>query len=377
MDFTFFIEKLGNSATGALLGLTIGLVFGLLAQKSKFCLRAATIEVARGSFGPRLAIWLLVFSAAIVGTHALIAFDVMGTGGIRVLNMRGSLSGAIIGGALLGAGMVLARGCPGRLIVLSGQGNLRSLLSGLVFAVAAQAAIGGILSPLRTWLATLWMIDGATLDASHLMHLSAKGTLLAALIWLAAAIYFAAKSRLPMWGWIGSVGVGLSIMAGWLGTYWLSLQSFDPQPLKSITFSGPSSRLLMVLLSPAGQSIDFDIGLVPGVFLGAFIGAWSGGELKLEGFQGGHSMRRYLVGGMLMGFGAMLAGGCAVGSVSNSAVFATTAWIALTAIWASAMLADAIIDWPQERGHSLFDFLRKAPFAKPALIRDDQTARPP
>jgi hypothetical protein len=67
------------------------------------------------------------------------------------------------------------------------------------------------------------------------------------------------------------------------------------------------------------------------------------------------------------------AGGCEVGSVSNSAVFATTAWIALTAIWASAMSADAIIDWPQERGHSLVGFLRKGQFSKPALIRDDQT----
>ena len=31
----------------------------------------------------------------------------------------------------------------------------------------------------------------------------------------------------------------------------------------------------------------FDLGLVPGVFLGSFIAAALFGELKLEGFQGG------------------------------------------------------------------------------------------
>jgi hypothetical protein len=47
--------------------------------------------------------------------------------------------------------------------------------------------------------------------------------------------------------------------------------------------------------------------LVPGVFIGAFLAAWLTGELKLQGFEGGGSMRRYLAGAALMGFGGMLA----------------------------------------------------------------------
>ena len=39
-----------------------------------------------------------------------------------------------------GAGMVLARGCSGRLLVLAATGNLRSVVSGLIFAVVAQMA---------------------------------------------------------------------------------------------------------------------------------------------------------------------------------------------------------------------------------------------
>ena len=63
----------------------------------------------------------------------------------------------------------------------------------------------------------------------------------------------------------------------------------------------------MLVLSPPGQALKFDLGLVPGVALGAFLSAALWRELKLEGFQGGQAMRRYIAGAMLMGFGGMLA----------------------------------------------------------------------
>lgn len=84
---------------------------------------------------------------------------------------------------------------------------------------------------------------------------------------------------------------------------------------------------------------------MPGVFLGAFAAAALYGELKLEGFQGGAGMRRYLVGATLMGFGGMLAGGCAVGAgLSGTAVFTITAFVTLTAMWISAALTDRLLD---------------------------------
>ena len=57
---------------------------------------------------------------------------------------------------MFGAGMVLARGCSGRLLVLASTGNLRSLISGLIFAVVAQMALHGWLAPVRSYLAALW-----------------------------------------------------------------------------------------------------------------------------------------------------------------------------------------------------------------------------
>jgi uncharacterized membrane protein YedE/YeeE len=56
-------------------------------------------------------------------------------------------------------------------------------------------------------------------------------------------------------------------------------------------------------------------------------------------------MRRYIAGAILMGFGAMLAGGCAVGAgVTGGAVFALTAWLTLASMWAGAGITDWALD---------------------------------
>ena len=350
MDFSGLIERLGDSGTSAFLGFLIGVSFGIFAQKCKFCLRAASVEFAHGIFGSRLAVWFFVFAGAVVGTQLLIATGTLTVSGARLLNMRASLSGAILGGLLFGAGMVLARGCAGRLLILAGQGNLRSLLTGLVFAVTAQASLVGILSPVRDRLAAAWTIEGPGLAVLSLLGLPHTVGLAVALIWLGTAVYVGQKARIPLWGWVGGLGVGLTIAGGWLVTYWLSQQAFDPQPVKSMSFTGPSARALMLFLSPPGQIVDFDTGLVPGVLIGAFLAAFLSREVKLEGFQGGHDMRRYLIGAVMMGFGGMLAGGCSVASVSGSAVFATTSWLTLFAIWIGAMATDRLVDGATEEG---------------------------
>ena len=101
---------------------------------------------------------------------------------------------------------------------------------------------------------------------------------------------------------------------------------------------------MRVLASPAPH-IGFDFGLMPGVFAGSFIGAMIGGDWKLEGFQGGHSMPRYIIGAVLMGFGSMLAGGCAVGAgMTGGAIFAITAWMTLLGMWVGAGLIDRLVD---------------------------------
>ena len=106
---------------------------------------------------------------------------------------------------------------------------------------------------------------------------------------------------------------------------------------------------MRVVASPS-PAIGFDFGLLPAVFAVSFLAAFAGGELKLEGFKDGYSMRRYIAGAMAMGFGAMLAGGCAVGAgVSGGAIFSLTAWVALLSMWVGATLTDRLLDHETHR----------------------------
>lgn len=347
------IELLGERWTLALGGALIGVLFGALAQRSRFCLRAATLEVAHGRLGGRLAVWLFTFSTALLVTQLLILAGRFDTDQVRQLNNTGSLSGAIVGGLMFGSGMTLTRACASRMLVLSATGNLRALLSGLVFAVVAQAALIGALSPARAWVNGLWTIDSGARDLLALLHMGNSGGALFAALWLVAGVVLARRAGLSVWSWIGGAGVGLMVAVAWWFNYAMAATSFEVVAVHSLSFTSPSAEALMYLLSPPGAALSFDLGLIPGVVVGAFVAGALGGDLRLEGFDGGASMRRYIAGGCLMGFGGVLAGGCAVGAgVSGASVFALTAWIVLWSMWIGAVVTDRLVD--RDRGRSEF-----------------------
>lgn len=343
MNLVFLTSQLGDTQTACLFGLLVGLGFGWCAERSRFCLRSATIEFWRGEFGPKVAVWLLTFFVAVTGTQALLETGLLSSDAIRQLSSPGTLSGAVIGGALFGCGMMLARGCASRLLVLAATGNLRALVTGMVLTVVAQASLRGILSPLREALSRLWVVDGAARDLlaplPHGSGLALAGAGLAGAAWLAH------RRHLVRSEWANAVGVGLSIVAGWYLTFTLSQQSFELIPVQSVTFTGPSADTLMALVNEPRMPLNFGIGLVLGVFTGALAAALASGEFAVQGFDDRRRMPRYLIGAGLMGFGGMLAGGCAVGAgVTGGSVFALTAWVALLAMWLSAGVTGWLLD---------------------------------
>ena len=356
MDINSLIEFFGEKTSITLTGLIIGIFFGIFAQRSRFCLRSAVVEFWNRQGTTKLSVWLFAFSTAVIATQLFIILGWLDVGQARQLAATGSLSGALLGGLLFGIGMILARGCSSRMLVLAANGNLRALLTGLIFAVVAQASLNGLLSPLRQRLSGLWIIEGGgARDLLATFHMGHAGGVVFGLIWLAAALHFARRARLSLRESLGGSGVGLTIAIAWLLTYQIGTQSFDIIPVQSLSFTGPSADTLMLVLLPPGQPWDFNIGLVPGVVLGSFLAALWGRELKLDGFKDGHSMRRYIAGALCMGFGGMLAGGCAVGAgVSGASVFALTAWLALIGMWAGAGLANFIVDRPELQGNASF-----------------------
>ncbi|MDQ7069457.1 MAG: YeeE/YedE family protein [Rhodobacterales bacterium] len=345
MDMLTLVENIGEGPTAALFGLITGIVFGIAAQRSRFCLRAATIEFARGRFGPPMSVWLLTFATALVWVQSAQLLGFVRTEDARMMAVPGSWSGAIIGGLIFGVGMVLARGCSGRLLVLAATGNLRSVVSGLIFAVVAQMSLQGWLASTRDDLAALWITpDGRNMDLLATLGLPQAGGLVIGLGFTAFGLYIAFKNRLGLSRIIFASGVGFAVALGWVLTFGLSQIAFDPIQIESATFTGPSARTLMFFLD-RNAVLEFDIGLVPGVFLGSFIAAIATREFKMQGFTDACNMRRSMTGAAMMGFGGMLAGGCAIGAgVTGGSIFAGTAWAALFFMWVGAVITDYLID---------------------------------
>lgn len=325
-------------------GLGVGLLFGAFAQHSRFCLRSATIEFSERTLGPKLAVWLLTFSAAVVVCQWAILTGRLDVSDARQIASPGSISGALLGGLMFGVGMILARGCASRLLVLSATGNLRALVTGLILTIVAQASLRGALSPAREAVAGLWTVPGGT--ARDLLVLSGLGTaggLAAGGALFAVAALLALRARVGFTRAAAAAGVGLAVALGWIFTFAMTQVSFEPIEAGSVSFTGPSADTLMGFVNERMLPLGFDVGLVPGVFLGSALMAILMREVRLQGFEGGASMLRYFAGAILMGFGAMLAGGCAVGAgVTGGAIFALTAWLALGAMWFGAVVAHRI-----------------------------------
>jgi len=337
------LETWGDAHVLTAGGLFIGLVFGFAAQRTRFCARAAVLECCEGQAGERLSVWLLAFGASLLSVQALVSLNWLQPSVSRFIAQPGSVSGAVLGGLCFGAGMILTRGCASRLLVLSANGNLRALLSGLVFAVTVQATIGGWLAPLRNTLGQVWPLDGgASRDLLQLSGIgSAGGLVISCLVFLVGLIFFA-RHHTGRWALgLGAIVTGLTIAMGWGFTQAIASASFEAVAVQSLSFSGPSAEWLMRVLSTANAtSWGFDSGLLPGAFAGSLIGALLGRDFQFEGFKTENKLGHYLSGAVLMGFGAVLAGGCTVGAgMTGGAIFALTAWLTLISIWLGAGLA--------------------------------------
>ena len=348
LGFETFAENLGTNNSSGLIGIFVGLLFGVFAQQSRFCLRSACIEFWRGEAATRFAIWLLTFSSALLLTQLFVASGHFDLSAVRQLTAIGTLSGAIIGGAMFGVGMILARGCASRLLVLSATGNLRALVAGLVVTISAQASLRGVLSPTRATISDIALISAQTRDMSN--YLPSGGGIYLGLVLAILAIWLAVRSKTGRWIAFASIGVGATIALGWILTNWHASVSFDIIPVKSVSFTGPSADTLMGLINSPSIVPSFDIGLVPGVFAGSLLAALVTREFKIQAFNDQSGLVRYLIGAALMGFGGMLAGGCAVGAgVTGGSVLSLTGWVALFFMWLFAGLTDALVDHRNER----------------------------
>lgn len=330
----FGFESLTAPQAAVWFGLGLGVVFGALAQISRFCLRRAVAGPA-DERSSALGVWVMGLALALIGTQAAVATGWISFAEHRFMAADLPVLAIVVGGLMFGAGMVLTRGCISRMVVLTGQGNLRALTVALIFALVAQAALKGVLAPARVALGSVTVDLGAYTSLADLPGGALGWTVVLAL----GLILVAWRSEAPRGVLLLGGLIGLLAALGWVGTGYVLYDDFDPIPAASLSFTQPAGDSLFWAIAATALPANFGVGLVGGVVLGSAVAALSRGQIQWESFESPAQTGRYMAGAALMGLGGVLAGGCTLGAgLSGVPTLSLSALLALASIVAGAAL---------------------------------------
>jgi uncharacterized protein len=324
----FGIQTMTPRQASVALGFLLGSMFGVLAERTGFCIR-------RGLVGPEneragaLGLWMLALAVAVLGTQGAVAAGWIGFADHRFLSANLPLVAVLAGGAMFGAGMVLTRGCASRLTVLAGSGNLRAVMVLVIFAIVAHATLKGLLAPLRGVLASVTLPLGG----------AAPGAVGAVLV--AGGLALAWRGRLRAGQIAAGVVIGLLVPAAWVGTGLVLADDFDPIPMEALSFSLPAAETLFWGIASSAVAPTFGTGLFLGTLAGAAVASVIAGTFHWQSFSSPRETGRYGAGAVLMGFGGVLAGGCTLGAgLSGVPTLSVAAVLTLAAIAGGALLTD-------------------------------------
>jgi len=337
------LEELPPNLIRAGLAFLAGGALGFLARRGRFCTLGAIEDAVYASDMRRLRSWALAVAVAMAGTHLLASLTAFDLSRSIYVGPRIEWGGAIIGGLLFGLGMALVGTCGfGTLLRLAG-GDLKALFAFLVIAITAYMTMRGV-----TGLFRLHVIDPLALDLAprtsqtigDLIGLSEGGKrgLVATLALSLAALAFAdptfRRSRLLI---VTGAGIGTLVVVGWWITGVAGHDQFGTRRTESFSFVAPLGETLLYVMLASGVRVDFPVGAVLGVLVGAFAAARTAGEFRWEAPDDVREVKRHLLGAFLMGTGGVAALGCTIGQgVTGVSTLAVGSILAITSIFAGA-----------------------------------------
>ncbi|GAB4531981.1 MAG: YeeE/YedE family protein [Ruegeria sp.] len=336
------LELIGEANSAALIGLVGGVALGLAARIGRFCTLGAIEDALYGSDSRRLKMWAIAIGVAVIGVHLAIAAGQFNSLETAYLDRAWNPLGTIIGGLMFGYGMALSGNCGYGALARLGGGDLRSFVIVVVMGLSAYFVMSGPLAQARVWLFPEIMGAESPQGFTQLFEkvgIAPLATGLVAGAVLIGAALVRAGQRPSASQIIWASVVGLAIVSGWVGTYWVFYTGFDAEPVRTHTFAAPIGDTLIYAMTASGNTLSFSVGSVAGVVLGAALGSYSKGHFRWEACEDPRELRRQIMGAAIMGPGAILAVGCSVGQgISAFSVLAFSAPVAFGAIFVGAAI---------------------------------------
>jgi hypothetical protein len=317
-----------------LCGAGIGCVIGYAARRGRLCTFGAIEDAFVAGEFRRLKILALALAIALIVTQIAILTGELAPDTIRYLPLQFPWLAIAIGGLTFGFGMALVGTCAFGSLVRFGGGDLRSFVTILVYALTALAVLRGGLASVRIAYiesVSVAMPGGVQADLAALMGWLAGLDLRAAILAMsgAALLIWAARGG-EVWQMprllLSGVALGIGAGAAWLVTGVLTDQvSLVVEP-EGLTFVAPVADAIQALSFPSAALWNFGVASVLGVIAGAFLASVLHDEFRWEAFDDQREMKRHIAGGVLMGVGGVLAGGCTIGQGITAGSVLALSW---------------------------------------------------
>lgn len=353
------------------LSFAIGLAFGALAQRVRFCTMGAIADLVVTGDASRIRMWAIAAGTAMVGFNAMVWFGwVQATDSIYASSRFAWLSAAM-GGLVFGMGMVLASGCTSKNLLRAGGGSLKAVVVLLVVALAGFATLKGITAVVRvgTVDAVAWSL-ASTQDLPALlggfggMSPRSFAGLFALAIGIAVlAAASAALRRHDIEGVVGGVGIGALVVAVWWVSGGVGHVAEHPATLEPAFLATSSRRMeslsfvaavsyamdYLLFFSDASKTLTIGIVSAAGLVAGSALYAIASRTFRWEGFAGVADLRDHLLGGAMMGIGGVTGLGCTVGQgLSGVSTLSIGSFLAVASMLVGAYATLKVTMWRSE-----------------------------
>ena len=212
----------------------------------------------------------------------------------------------------------------------------------MAYATTAAASKTGLLSGVTTWVKGLWVTDLTTIPATIGLPSWGGVVILASITGVVVHRFVVLERSRPTQIQIPAQRTGLAhlllekqwnpLVTGFLVgvvaviAWPASWASGRPDGLGITT---PSSNLVNLIVTGDAKRLDWGVLLVLGILLGSYVAAKASGEFRVR-VPSAQVIQRSIAGGVLMGIGAVWAGGCSIGNaLVQTSLLSWQGWIAL------------------------------------------------
>lgn len=338
----------------------LAFVFGAVGNKTNFCTMGAVSDwVNMGDFN-RMRMWLLAIAVAVIGANVLHLTGVVDLSKSLYQSPNVTWLSYLVGGFVFGVGMTLGSGCGSKTLIRIGGGNLKSVLVFVFLGIAAYMTLRGLFGAFRV--NVLEQASFSLAGGQDLPSIAAKMSGMAKNTWigiltavvgggLLVFIYANRDFRSNYEYTLGGVVTGLVVVGGWYVSGRLGWVAEDPNTLQeafvatntgrmeSFSFVAPMAFSLeyLMLWTDKSKIITYGIASAAGVVVGSAVYALATKSFRWEGFRDAEDTGTHMVGGILMGFGGIVALGCTVGQgISGFSTLALGSILTFVAIVAGA-----------------------------------------